>query len=67
MGLEDTGEEYEFVRFLRSREWSGPSSPPSIEEWRAERARAARSRAFRTARPLRPRVALKGLGRNGAR
>lgn len=65
MGLEDTRDEYEYVRFLRSRNWDQVlDGPPSIEEWRRERVRAAQSRGCRAARPLRSRVTVKGLGRS---
>ncbi len=64
MGLEDTKDEFEYVRYLRSRSDAGPAL--TIDEWRSARSAAARSKSFRTARPLRPRVNAKRLRRNRA-
>jgi uncharacterized damage-inducible protein DinB len=67
MGLEDTTEEYLYVRWLRERTRAGLATMP-IEQWRAERAAAAasmrqRRHAFRHSRPLRTVVSAKGLRR----
>lgn len=69
MGLEDTAEEYLFVRWLRERTRAGLPGM-TIEQWRAERAVAVarrvsrkQQRTFRRGRPLRTVVSAKGLGR----
>ena len=69
MGLEDTTEEYLYVRWLRERDPAGLPAM-TIDQWRAERASSAtrrtdqgRRRAFKQARPFRTAVSSKGLRR----